>query len=219
MTHAHDPLLLVQDADFEKSYYNEGLAAKIIHDLLSVSVEEIISVIDRSEINLNIHTIPMFNDFYIGTHGICEYLSTVKLANYVDTGTYFTSEHNQIPARQKYGELHLKLGALLGYVALCKPPGSKVMVGTLTPLGKEALALPEELFTQLSLILILRIDAVSRLIQLASTELVKVQTSLIELGMKKTTVERRTQSMKVLFKKLNNINCFVLRERLSKIYW
>ena len=136
ITHIHDPLALLPSEVVADNYW-DSISKSIMNDLSTVEYDVLIESIDKNEPILEVKTIPLFNDFHNGSYGICKYLSTVQSSTYVEAGTHFTNEHNLIPARQKYGEEHLKLGAQLGFVALCKQSGSKTITGTITPLGLE----------------------------------------------------------------------------------
>lgn len=220
VAHIHDPIVLIpSDIDEICTDYQSIISKKIVDDLFDTSFDEIICIIDESIPNLEIKTIPLFNDIYNGTYGMCQFLHKVKRASYVETGTFFTSEHNRIEARQKYGEEHLKLAASLGLVALYRPHRSSINVGLLTPLGQQCVVITQKEFDLICPKLILRIPIIAELIKRAKSSTTKVQDVMQQLGMKKSTIDRRTQSVKSLIRVLNEADSITLHERLSKIYW
>lgn len=214
ITHVHDPMAILNN-DYPEEFF-ESIYDKIMGSILNTSYEEIIDAIDKSNPVLEIKTIPIFYNFYDGSYGICQYLSTVKNSTYIETGAHFTNEGNRATAKQKYGEIHLKMGASLGLVILFKPYGQKT-IGANSPLGTKCAQLPMGDFFVMIPKLILRIPIIAALIKKSRIGIINIQDVMRDLGMKETTIERRTQSVKILINNLKNVSCEPLQKRLSYI--
>ncbi len=215
ITHNHDPMTIIHDN--ESNEFFEVISEKLLYSIQNTSYDEIIDALDMNDPVLEVKTIPLFYDFFNGSYGICQYLSTVKTSSYVDTGTFFTNETNRVSARQKYGETHLKLGAQLGLVVLYKPSGSSVITGSISPFGVKCLSLSIGNFYVMVPKLIMRIPIVATLIKKSSNGIIRIHDVMEDVGMKETTVERRTQSVKMLINILKNVSCEKLQKRLSNI--
>ena len=210
------PLCLVENNECECTFSNK-LSNQLMNDLLKLSYSEILDELDKTEIFLDVQSIPMFNDLFDGSKGMIDYMITVDKVTYLEVGTHFTSDINRIEARRKYGEEHVKLASQFGFVSL--PLDKQPRITEITTFGIQCGYLSKKEFDTLLPKLVFKIPIVEHLFKEAATETISVKETMKDLGMKDTTITRRGTSIKALFRIFDNVNDEKLHERLSRIYW
>ncbi len=197
--------------------YSNKIANSLLRGLQSLSFTELMKKADEAEIILDIATVPMFNDLFDATTGMIKYLATVDNTSYLEAGTYFTTPINKIEARRKYGEEHAKLAAQFGFahLSLLKQPRTI----SITPLGMQCGMLSTKEMDAIIPILAFRIPIIRYLFKKAAIGPISIRTTLSELGMKESTINRRGTSIKALLHIYELTKCEEVHKRLSNIYW
>ncbi len=210
------PLCLIENNECGCTYSNK-ISNSLMKDLLKITYSEILDELDKTDVTLDVQSIPMFNDLFDGSKGMIDYMITVDKVTYLDVGTYFTSDINKIEARRKYGEEHVKLASQFGFVSL--PLDIQPRITEITPFGIQCGYLTKKEFDSLLPKLVFKIPIVEQLFKKAATETISVRETMKDLGMKETTVTRRSTSIKALLRIFDNVNDEELHKRLSRIYW
>ncbi len=186
-------------------------------EFLNSNCEEILDEIDyySNKKIINSKTIPQFSDFLNGSEELINILSKVDFLefNYLKLGKLFLSNGKKDGAYRKYGENHVKLAFLLGYVNFNE--GFKFSINSY---GIFVNQLDEKEKKQIIRKNILRIPIISHLLNESKNKKISVIDELRKVSdLSESTIKRRTSSIKNLLNQISMLNDKSISGRLERI--
>lgn len=179
--------------------------------------EEILSEIDY-ELNeklINSKTIPQFSDFSHGSEELINILSKVDFLefSYIELGKIFLGNGKKDGAYRKYGENHIKLAFLLGYVNFNK--GFKFNISSY---GLFVNQLNEKEKKEINRKNILRIPIILYLLNEAKYREISIIEELRKVSdLSESTIKRRASSIKNLLNQISLLDDKSISKRLGRI--
>lgn len=193
----------------------DGQAESFLQMVLETPYEDLLKIIDQLE-----HTTPLDTEHIPQFADTVQIDSTVQILvgcceshlHYADLGYYLLREERNHSAYAKYGENHGKGASLLGLA--CNVPGEfacSVLTQAYTNIADA------EIRRQLRCKLYLRIPLLQDLLYRAKTEEYNGYDSMRMLML--STMRRRGQSPRKLFKELYATGNIELQKRIDRIFW
>lgn len=194
--------------------FYELLCKNIFETNCSTILKEIDFESNRKLINSK--TIPQFSQFSHGSFELIKILSSVDFLefNYISLGKIFLENNKNDGAYRKYGENHVKLASLLGYINFSKAFNFKI-----NSYGIFVNELEINFRENINRKNILRIPIVSHILKEASFKEVSIYEVLKKSSdLSESTIKRRASSIKTLLKEVQKLNDISIAEVIGRIY-
>lgn len=207
-------LLISNEMDLDDTWSN-GVAEKVISELLELSTEDIFRIIDSNSFGLTAEAkyIPQFGkiDTVIGVPSYFAQTGS-NCADYPQLGLYLKKDATaSLVANTKFGENHGKAASIMG-MACCVD--RRIIPSALSFAFCE---MSTEQKHEVALRLLFRIPIVQILLSTAKTGLANGYAPMSQL--KESTRHRRSQCLRAIFKIFDEMNNPELSRRIKNIVW
>ena len=197
------------------SNWNVNTARKVLDELMELSIDEILSIIDCNCYGdvADIKYIPQFGKIETIAKVTCYFVAQGQCcADYPQMGFYLKQDVNAtLVANTKFGENHGKAAAILG-IAACVD--KRIVPSALT---EAFCSLEEKAQDEILSRLMFRVPIVQIILKAASKQKVNGYVPMEQL--KESTRHRRGQSVRAILKTLNRYQNDELDKRLRNVVW
>ena len=195
--------------------WNEQTSKKVFDELLTLSIDEALDIVDRNTYGAlaDVHYVPQFGKLETVTDVPSYFVDTgTRCADYPQLGFFLKPDVNaSLVANTKFGENHGKAAAILG-IANCI---NKRIVPSALSYGFMDLNQDEQ--KEVVKKLLFKIPAVQIILCSAKNGVVNGYDSLALL--KESTMRRRSQCLRAIFRILKEYNHPTLNNRIENITW